>query len=144
MQLLRSPVVLYILTRLLNLYNRPCNSLPHMLFLEHCIISINNSNFQIFSKKIFYISIVLKILWKMEHLLLLRSKCSIFHNILKILWKMEHLLLLRSKCSIFHNIFKNLKFQRRPKELVWRKGLTIIYDIYTIDVLRLLPTDAHI
>ena len=27
--------------------------LPHMLYLEHCIISINNSNFQIFSKKYF-------------------------------------------------------------------------------------------
>ena len=27
------------------------NPLPHMLYLEHCIISINNSNFQIFSKK---------------------------------------------------------------------------------------------
>ena len=28
-------------------------SLPHMLYLEHCIISVNNSNFQIFSKKYF-------------------------------------------------------------------------------------------
>ena len=35
---------------------------------------------------------------------------------------MEHLLL-RSKCSILHNIFKNLTFQRRPKALVWSKGL---------------------
>ena len=44
---------------------------------------INNSNFQnIFQKIFFYISVVLKILWKMEHLLL-RSKFSIFHNILK-------------------------------------------------------------
>ena len=34
------------------------NPLPHMLYLEHCIIAINNSNFQIFSKNIFYISIV--------------------------------------------------------------------------------------
>ena len=46
------------------------NPFPHMLYLEHCIISMNNSNFQIFSKKSFYILIVLKILWKMEHLLL--------------------------------------------------------------------------
>ena len=35
---------------------------------------------------------------------------------------MEHLLL-RSKCSIFHNILKNLTFQRRPKVFVWSKGL---------------------
>ena len=50
--------------------SRKFNPLPHMLYLEHCIISINNSNFQIFSRKIiFYISIVLKILWKMKHLL---------------------------------------------------------------------------
>ena len=41
------------------------NPLPHMLYLEHCMISINNSNFQIFSKFFFFISIVLKILWKM-------------------------------------------------------------------------------
>ena len=31
------------------------NPLPHMLYFEHCIISINNSNFQIFSKIFFYI-----------------------------------------------------------------------------------------
>ena len=74
------------------------NLLPHMLYLEHCIISINNSNFKYFQKKyFFYISIVL-------------------------LWKMEHLLL-RSKCSNFHNILKNLTFQRSPKGLVWSKGL---------------------
>ena len=55
-------------------------SLPDM---TSCYKHIN-STFQIFSKKIFfYISIVLKILWKMEHLLLM-SKCSIFHNILEI------------------------------------------------------------
>ena len=30
------------------------------------------------------------------------------------LWKMEHLLL-RRKCSIFHNILENLTFQRHPK-----------------------------
>ena len=29
------------------------NPLPHMLYLKHYIISINNSNFQIFSKKYF-------------------------------------------------------------------------------------------
>ena len=56
--------------------------------------------FKYFPKNIFYISIVLKILWKMEHLLL------------------------RSKCSIFHNILKNLTFQRHSKALVWSKGLT--------------------
>ena len=27
------------------------NPIPHMLYLEHCIISINNLNFQIFYKK---------------------------------------------------------------------------------------------
>ena len=36
---------------------------------------------------------------------------------------MEHLLL-RSKCSIYHNILKNLTLQRHPKVLVWSKGLT--------------------
>ena len=77
------------------------NPVYHMLYLEHCIISINNSNFQIFSKNNFYISLVLKILWKMEHLLL-RSKCSIFHGIL----------------------IKNLTFQRRQKALVRSKGLS--------------------
>ena len=75
------------------------NPLPHMQYLEHWIISINNSNFQINRKNICYNSIVLKILWKIEHLLL------------------------RSKCSNFHNILKNLTFQRRPKGLVWSKGL---------------------
>ena len=58
------------------------------------IISINNSNFQIFSKRNF-----------------LHFKS--FEN----LWKMKHLLL-RSKCAIFHNILKYLTFQRRPKALV--------------------------
>ena len=95
----RSSVCAYVV----KYWNLPCwlifNPLPHMLYLEHCIISINNSN--IFQNNNFYISIVLKILWKMEHLLL------------------------RSKCSIFHNIFKNLTFQRRPKVLVWSKGLFI-------------------
>ena len=80
--------------------NIALNPLPHILYLEHCIISINNSNFQIFSQFFFYISIVLKILWKMEHLLL------------------------RSKCCIFHNILNNLTFQRHPKALVWIKGLS--------------------
>ena len=36
---------------------------------------------------------------------------------------MEHMLS-RSICSIFHNILKNLTFQRRPKVLVWSKGLS--------------------
>ena len=30
----------------------------------------------------------------------------------------------QSKCSIFYNVLKNLTFQRRPKALVWSKGLT--------------------
>ena len=34
------------------------NLLPHILYLQHCIFSINNSNFQIFSKNNFYISII--------------------------------------------------------------------------------------
>ena len=38
------------------------------------------------------------------------------------LWKMEHLLL-RSKCSIFHNILKKFTFQRRPKS----RGGTLIF-----------------
>ena len=37
---------------------------------------------------------------------------------------MEHLLL-RSKCSIFHNILENLIFQRRHKVLVWSTRLII-------------------
>ena len=37
---------------------------------------------------------------------------------------MEHLLL-KSKCSIFH-ILENLTFQRRPKALVWSKGLFLL------------------
>ena len=40
---------------------------------------------------------------------------------MKILWKMEDLLL-RSKCSIYHNILKNLTFQ---KAFVWIKGSRI-------------------
>ena len=35
---------------------------------------------------------------------------------------MEHLLL-KSKCSIFHNIFKYMIFQRHQKALLWSKGL---------------------
>ena len=27
------------------------------------------------------------------------------------------------ECVLVHNIFKNLTFQRRPRALVWRKGL---------------------
>ena len=77
-----------------------------MLYLEHCIIFLKIIQiFKYFPKNIFYISIVLKILWKMEHLLL-RSKCSIFHNILK----------------------ESLTFQRRPKVFVWSKGLTQKYE----------------
>ena len=38
---------------------------------------------------------------------------------------MEHLLL-RSKCYIFHSSLKNPTFQRRPKALVWSKGLRYI------------------
>ena len=50
---------------------------PYYYIKNIAPFSINNSNFQIFSKKYFNISKVLKILWKMEHLLL-RNKCSIF------------------------------------------------------------------
>ena len=46
-----------------------------------------------------------------------------FWILLKILWKMEHLLFW-SKCSIFHNIFKYMIFQRHQfKALIWSKGL---------------------
>ena len=38
---------------MINLVTFLINPFPHMLYLEHCIISINNSNFQIFSKKYF-------------------------------------------------------------------------------------------
>ena len=41
---------------------------------------------------------------------------------MNILWKMEHSLL-RSKCSIFHNILKYIVFQGRQKALSWSKGL---------------------
>ena len=37
---------------------------------------------------------------------------------------MEHLLL-RRKCSIFHNILENLTFQRHPKALMRSKRLTL-------------------
>ena len=67
-----------------------------MLYLEHCIISINNSNFQIFSKKYFL-------------------HFNSFENI------MENGTF--APRSSFHNILKNLTFQRRSKELVWSKGL---------------------
>ena len=43
-----------------------------------------------------------------------------FWILLKILWKMEHLLFW-SKCSIFHNIFKYMISQRRQKLLWLRK-----------------------
>ena len=42
---------------------------------------------------------------------------------------MEHLLL-RSKCSIFHNILENLTFQRRPKVLVWSTRLIINFSSF--------------
>ena len=58
------------------------NGTTYMLYLNIASFSIDNSNFQIFSKNIFLHFNSYKILWKMEHLLL-RSKCSIFHNILK-------------------------------------------------------------
>ena len=75
------------------------NPLPHMLYLEHCII---------FYKKIKFSNIFQKYFLH-------------FNSFENIVWKMEHLL--RSKHSIFHNILKNLTFQRRPKALVWSNGL---------------------
>ena len=83
------------------------NPLPHMLYLEHCIIFYKLFKFLNIFQQIIYISIALKILWKMEHLLL------------------------RSKCSFLHNIFQNLTFQRRPKALVWSKGLNTHSDIFS-------------
>ena len=47
-----------------------------------------------------------------------------FWILLKILWKMEHLLQ-KSKCSIFHNIFKYMIFQKRQKALILSKRLMI-------------------
>ena len=49
-----------------------------------------------------------------------------FWILLKILWKMEHLLQ-KSKCSIFHNILKYMIFQRHQKALLWSKVLLSIY-----------------
>ena len=66
-----------------------------MLYLEHCIISINNSNFQIFSKFFFLENI-------MEN--------GTFAP-------------LRSKCSIFHNILKKSYILKVSKGAVWSKGL---------------------
>ena len=57
------------------------NPLLRMLYWENWIISINNSNYQIFSKNSFEVSIVLKVSsWKMGHLL---NKCSTVHIILE-------------------------------------------------------------
>ena len=42
--------------------------------------------------------------------------------VLKIIWKMEHLLQ-KSKCSIFYNIFKYIIFQSRQRVLIWSKEL---------------------
>ena len=72
---------------------------PICYILNIASFSINNSNFQIFSKKEFL-------------------NYNSFENIME----MEHLLL-RSECSIFHNYLKNLTFQRRPKALVRSKEL---------------------
>ena len=47
---------------------------------------------------------------------------------------MEHLLL-KSKCSIFHNIFKYLIFQRHQKALLWNKELTYCINFFTIHVM---------
>ena len=66
-----------------------------MLYLENCIISIYNSNFQIFFKKYFL-------------------HFNSFENI------MEN----GTFTTPFFIIFsKNLTFQRCPKALVWSKGL---------------------
>ena len=69
-----------------------------------------------------------------------------FRVLLKILWKMEHLLFW-SKCSIFHNISKYIILQRHQKALLWSKGLIsiqlkakwktvlVLWFIYVISVL---------
>ena len=52
-----------------------------------------------------------------------------FLILLKILWKMEHLLK-KSKCCISHNIFKDVVFQRRGKALLWSKRLKPLQKLY--------------
>ena len=70
-----------------------------MLYLEHCISSINNSNFQIFSKKYFLHFNSFEIIMETGTF---APQEQMFH---------------------FHNILKNLTFQRCPKALVWSKRL---------------------
>ena len=82
-----------------HLVRKLINPLPHMLYLEDCIISINNSNFQIFSKNYFL-------------------HFNSFENIME-----NGTFAPQEQISIFHNILKNLTFQRRPKALVWSIGL---------------------
>ena len=74
------------------------NPIPFFLYLE---LSINNSNFHVFSKKYF-----------------------LHFNSFK--YMENGTLPPQEQMSIFHNILKNLTFQRRPKALVWIKGLTPI------------------
>ena len=71
------------------------NPLLHRLFLDHDII--------------FYLETKLK-----------KGKKK-FRKVLKIFWKMEHLLQM-SKCSIFHNIFKYMIFQRRQRHYYGVEG----------------------
>ena len=76
--------------------------LPHMLYLEHCIMFYKLFKFfKYFPKLNFCISIVLIISWKMEHLL--------------------------ANVPFFIIFFKKLTFQRHPKTLVWSKGLNMLY-----------------
>ena len=77
-----------------------------MLYLEHCIISINSSNliFKYFQKNIFYIFSSFENMEKR----VFRTFCSLDANV-----------------PFFIIFFKNLTFQRRPKSLVWSKGISM-------------------
>ena len=81
-----------------------------MLYLEHCIISINNSNFQIFSKKYFL-------------------HFNSFENIMEngTFAPQENIMengIFAPQEQMYHvyNILENLTFQKRQKALVWSKG----------------------
>ena len=45
-----------------------------------------------------------------------------FKILLKILWKIENMLI----SSIFHNIFKYMIFQRHQKALLWSEGTNLL------------------
>ena len=53
------------------------------------------------------------------------------------------LLLLRSKCSIFHTILKTLTFQSRPMALVWSKGLKLLNSLHVGLFCMLVLISAH-